>query len=499
MTCKNWGIVSKRGERNGRPSSLKLATLRHTLERTDSDHATQSPGKGLVRLLEFFEWNRDSLKSLESNVSALTRVAQQDRHIIGKLVDDLLEDSKKLLLLPFSTLTATFPKLMRDLCRDLGKEADLVIRGEEVEMDKRVLEEMKDPLVHLLRNCIDHGIETPDLRVRAGKSARATITLAVSQFDGSNVEIVVSDDGAGIDVEKIKASAVKHGLLPAESAGQLGQAETYDLMFQPEVSSSPTITRLSGRGLGMAIAREHAEKLGGSVSVESKAGTGTRFRFVLPSMLATFRGVLIETAGRLFVVPTAQIERAARVKAEEVKTVEGHETIVLQGRAVSLVRLADVLDLPPVSANGGSSAGPTVLVLGAGEQRIAFTVDAVLDEQEVLVKPLRKPLSRIRNIAGATVLGSGRVATVLNVADLLKSARKGSGAATRSAVGAMPALIAAKSVLVVDDSVTSRMLIKGMLESAGYKVKTAVDGMEAFALLRARSSTCWCQTSKCRA
>ncbi len=435
---------------------------------------------GLKRLLEFFEWNRDQLKQLEASVAALTRTAQQDHHVIGKLVDDLLEDSKKLLLLPFATLSVTFPKMVRDLCRDLGKEADLVIRGEDIEVDKRVLEEMKDPLLHLLRNCVDHGVETSEQRVRAGKPARATITIAVSQVDGSKVQIVVTDDGVGIDVDKVKASAVKHGLLSESDARQRDDAEARDLIFHANVSISPIITRLSGRGLGMTIVREQAEKLGGTVSVSSQPGEGTEFRMVLPSMLATFRGVLIEAAGRLFVVPTAHVERVVRTRVDKVQTVEGHETIALDGRAVSLVRLSDVLDLPPTAAT--RPVHWIVVVLGLGEQRIGFVVDAVLGEQEVLVKRLRRPLSRVRNISGATVLGSGRVAPILNIADLLKSARKAGGASRRAQV--TPASIAIKSVLAVDDSATSRMLIKNILETAGYKVTSAIDGIEAFTLLR---------------
>ena len=455
--------------------------LRQTMDRPAPGHL---PSPGLARLLEFFDQNLDHLKLLESSVAALTRTAEQDRLAIGKLVDDLLEDSKKLLLLPAATLMALLPKLVRDLCRDLGKEANLVVHGGEVEIDKRILEQMKDPLIHLLRNCVDHGIEAPAQRVRLGKPACGTIILTVSRVSGSKVEILVSDDGAGIDTGKVKESAVKHGFLTADDAHRMGDTEARALIFQAEVSTSPMITRLSGRGLGLTIVREQAEKLGGTVAVENQPGKGTGFRLVLPSLLATFRGVLIEVAGQMFVVPTAHVECVARVRIGDVQTVEGRETIRLNGRAVALVRLADVLALPHVDSTGATSAATPILVLGVGEQRVAFVVDAIVDEQEVLVKPLRQPLSRVRNIAGATVLGSGRVAPILNVADLLKSARKSVGAARVAAV-AKPAETRAKTLLVVEDSITSRMLLKGILESAGYKVKTAVDGLEAFTRLRA--------------
>lgn len=455
--------------------------LRQTLDRPAPGRADPILGPRLARLLDFFDWNLGHLKSQETAVAALTWTARQDRHVIGKLVDDLLEDSKKLLLLPFATLAVSFPKLVRDLCRDQEKEAGLVILGEEVEIGKRILEEMKDPLIHLLRNCVDHGIEAPEARARLGKPARGTITLAVSQVEGSKVEILVSDDGAGIAVEKVKASAITHGFLSADEAPQIGGAQARALIFHAEVSTCPIITRLSGRGLGLAIVREKAEKLGGTVSVESQPGQGTCIRMVLPSLLATFRGVLIEAGGRVLVVPTTHVERVARIKADDIQTVEGRDAIAFGGRAVSLVRLAEVLALPDAASTGDPSTASVILVLGLGDQRIAFAVDAVLGEQEVLVKPLRKPLSRVRNISGATVLGSGHVAPILNVADLLKSARK-AGLRPRAAVAANPE--EARAVLLVEDSITSRMLLKNMLESAGYKVKTAVDGMEAFSLLR---------------
>ncbi len=461
-----------------------VRALRQEIDRPAPGPAARVP-PGMARLLEFLEWNLDHLNALEGRVAALGRTADQDCQAIGKLVDDLLEDSKKLLLLPFATLAAPFPKLVRDLCRDRGKETDLVIRGEEVEIDKRILEEMKAPLIHLLRNAVDHGIETPDERLRSGKPARGTIVLAASQVNGHKVELLVSDDGAGVDAEKVRESAVTRGVLSSDDARQLGDAGAQRLIFEAEVSTSPIITRLSGRGLGLAIVREKADKLGGTVSVESHSRQGTRFSIVLPSTLATFRGILVEAGEQLFVVPTLHVERVTRVTADEIRTVEGRDTISLSGRAIALVRLVDALEVSHTNRQDDTGAFTTVLVLGTGDERVAFAVDAVLTEQEVLVKPLRKPLSRVRNIVGATVLGSGRVALILNVVDVLKSARKAGSAVARVTAGAQPLRVADKSILVVEDSITSRTLLKGILESASYTVKTAVDGMEAFTLLRA--------------
>jgi two-component system, chemotaxis family, sensor kinase CheA len=438
----------------------------------------------LYGLAEFIEWNHDYLRSLETKVATLRRSAEQDYLSVGKLVEDLLENSKKLAMLPMATLGALLPKLVRDLCRDQAKEAELSIRGEEVKIDKRILEEMKDPLIHLLRNCVDHGIEAPELRRRSGKPPRAAITLTVTPVNGSEVEIAVSDDGAGIDVERVKAVARERGLIAADAAEKLTESAALALVFEADVSTSPMITQVSGRGLGLAIVRENTERLGGRVAIQSSRNAGTTIRMTLPLTLATFRGVLIEASQRLFVIPTSQVERVSRFTPGDVATVEGRDTLAMNGRTVALAGLAQVLRLPPAGRAPEPGRAIPVLVLGSGEQRVAFAVDAVLDEREVLVKKFAKPLLRVRNIAGATILGSGEVALILNVPDLLRSARA-TGSGVRAGADAPPVATASKKILVVEDSITSRMLLKGILESAGYEVKTAVDGIDAFTALRA--------------
>lgn len=437
-------------------------------------------------LADFFEWNQDWLRALEARVASLRRAAGQDQLSVAKLVDDLLENSKRMLMLPLGTLASLLRKVVRDLARELGKDTELVFRGEETCVDKRILEEMKDPLVHLLRNCLDHGIEPAAARAASGKPARATIVIGMSQVNGNQVEISVSDDGVGIDVERVRAQAVARGVMSSTAAQSLDDDAVRSLIFEADLSTSAMITQLSGRGLGLAIVREKAEKLGGKVAVESRRGAGTTIRMTLPLTLTTFRGVLVESARRTFVVPTAQVERVMRFRQSEVQTVEGRETLAHNGRALALTHLADVLELPVPPSIEKEGAPRPALILGSGTERIAFAVDAVLDEREVLVKRLRKPLQKVRNIAGATVLGSGQVAPILDVTQLIKSARR--APPRRAAATAAPAADSPpKRVLVAEDSITSRMLLKGILESAGYVVKTAVDGLEAFTLLRSET------------
>jgi two-component system chemotaxis sensor kinase CheA len=438
----------------------------------------------LGRLMDFLEAGRHTLKSIEDTIASIRHAAERDRHAAAKLTDDLLEESRKLLLLPFGTISAPFPKLVRDLCRDQGKEVDFSIHGEDVEIDRRILEEVKDPIIHLLRNAIDHGVESPQVRTRAGKPARAAVALTVSRIDASKVELLLTDDGAGIDTARVRQSAVRNGLIPALDADRLTEAQAQALIFESAISTSPAVTAVSGRGLGLAIVREKAEKLGGQVTVESRAGAATAFRLVLPATVATFRGILVEAAGRVLVVPTAQVERVSLARPGDVKSVEGRDTLPIGGKAVALVQLADVLELPVAQRRPPPAGGPPVVVLTSGDQRIAFGVDAVLGEQEVLLKPLCKPLVRVRNVAAATVLGSGEIAPVLNVSDLFRSARKMPRGQLRTAAPAKPARTESKSILVAEDSITSRMLLKTILESAGYRVKLAMDGMDALTLLR---------------
>ncbi|MBM3890404.1 MAG: hybrid sensor histidine kinase/response regulator, partial [Verrucomicrobia bacterium] len=337
------------------------------------------------KIAEFIESSQHQLKLLHGKVAALARSAQQDQRAVASLVDNLLEDAKKLVMLPFAVLLEILPKLVRDLARDQGKEVNLILHGQEVEIDKRILEEMKDPLIHLVRNCIDHGIEKPEERRRRNKPPRGTVTVAVTQVDSGKVEILVEDDGVGIDLPRVKQAAVRKGVITEEQARQLGEHEAMALIFQSEVSTSPIITEISGRGLGLAIVREKVEKLGGRVSLATRRHAGCAFRILLPTMLATFKGMLVEAAGQLFVLPTTHVERVVRIKRGDIQTVENKDTIVLDGRAVALVRLDDVLELPRSETIAEASGLFPVVVLGSGDKRIGFVVAGVLGEQEVLV------------------------------------------------------------------------------------------------------------------
>lgn len=461
--------------------------LRH-LRRTAQAPALESAGGGRVSphaaVLEFADWTFGYIKSLEARVGELTDAVARDRQSVGRQVDELLEQSKNLLMLPFGSLAELMPKVVRDLAKSQGKQAELVVEGSDLRIDKRILDRIKDPIIHLLRNAIDHGVQTADQRTSAGRPARARIRLAAAFLSGDKVEFVVEDDGVGPDLAALRRAAVRSGVAEEVAAG-LDDVQALDLMFRSEVSTRPAVTELSGRGVGLAIVREEVEKLGGQVSVQRPGAGGARFRITLPQTLGAMRGLFVQSGGQVFVVPGLHVERVARVSRSQVRTVRNRPTLTLDGSVVWLAGLAEVLGLP--SDRPAEETLLTVVFLEAGSERLALAVDDVIDDDEVLVKRLEPPLVRVRNIAGATVTPAGKIISVLNVADLFKSARLSRGMLRPGGEIAMPAATTPRArILVVEDSITSRLLLEGILNAAGYEVVTAADGIEAFTLLRSQ-------------
>ncbi|MBK7995348.1 MAG: response regulator [Blastocatellia bacterium] len=452
-----------------------LVNWQEELKNLDTKSLHNKPINNQVDLIKY---NFDKVQILENKLSNLIVKAEGDKRTTYHLVDNLLEDMKKVLMLPFSTQTNIFPKLVRDISREQNKEIDFIIEGDNIEVDRRILEQIKDPLIHILRNSIDHGIETPSIRVQQGKNAKAEIKLVISQ-EGDKIKIAVSDNGRGINIEQVKEKALKQKLISLEQSKIMSPQETISLIFESGFSTSPIITDISGRGLGMAIVKEKVDNLGGSLVINSQDQVGTTLELLLPASLATVRGVLISISNQLFIVPTINVEQVLRIKKTLIKTIENKEVIFFNQQTLALIALSDILSLSP---NIDKSEYIIVLVLRSGENKLAFIVDNVISEQEVLVKSLGKQLLRVRNISAATILGSGKVVPILNVTDLIKSAIKQSG--NYRSIDTQESNVKQSTILVAEDSITARMLIKNILEMAGYKVKTAVDGLEAFVLLK---------------
>ena len=413
----------------------------------------------------------------EALLRGVRAAAVREHRQLGAAVDALLSDVKKTLLLPVGSLRPMMSAAVRELARSQGKDVELRISGDEVEMDRRLLEELREPLLHLLRNAIGHGMELPQQRVAAGKPARGLVEVAIASRSGGRVEINVRDDGAGIDTQRL-AQAARDLQLPVPEDGD--SSGLLPLVFGAGVSTAPQLTQVSGRGIGLAIVRETAERLGGTATVASTPGRGTSFTMTLTTSLATYRAIEVRAAGRSFLLPTARTEHCMRVAPGELRAVGQQQTVSVGEQSLPLASLAAVLDLP---ASGAAAGKIACVVLAAGERRIALAVDEIRGEQEVLGRPIDAGLALSPVVAGTAVLASGEAAPILNVSELVRIATREGGRAMGAAfqVSARPR---GRSVLLAEDSITSRTLLKNILELAGHRVEVAVDGAEALAKLR---------------
>lgn len=456
-----------------------------------SDSAIQHHQESMKKVLEFLDHQQREAKTSKEDLNKLIKVSEQNAHFVEAMVDSLLEDMKKVLMQPMTTLFEAMPRMIRNIAHELKKEVQVEFQGGDIEVDRRILEEIKDPLIHLIRNAIDHGIESPQERKEKGKPSSGTIKMIATESDGNSVALSIIDDGRGIDVDKLKNATIKQGLFSQKEVAALTEKEAMKLAFQSGISTSPIVTELSGRGLGLGIVSEKVDRLGGQVVVESKIKQGTTFTLILPLTLATFRGIYITVSGQDFIMPTHNVKRVLRIKKEEIQTIANDETIVVDNRSIPYIHLADLLGLPrKIQKDSQATKFQFVLLVSAIEKIIAFGADGVHREQEVLVKGLGKQCVRVRNIMASTVMEWGNVIPILNPMDLIRSSIKGkiSRTATKETQeGKGENYSIQKEIMLVEDSITTRLLLKNILESAGYGVKTAVDGLEALDLLHNQS------------
>ncbi len=445
------------------------------------------------RTVCFLEENSKFVEHIESQLRDLGRRVDSDRRSQSGLVDELLDRAKNIAMLPIESLFSPMPRMVRELARELGKKVEFEYSCGSIEVDRRVLEEMKDPIIHLLRNGVDHGLETPESRVVAGKDPVGRLLCTVSQSDGSSIDITIVDDGQGLDCEKLRQKAVALDLLSFGMAAAMAEEDLSELIFNSGFSTSSMITEISGRGLGMAIVREKIENLGGRIVVSTKFGNGTSFAIHLPVSIAICRGVRVSVAEQEFIFPSLQVERVLLVEKGLLRMVEGRATIIDEGRVLPLTDLAVFLGLRQKSFKVRKADDELSLVIvGSGDRCQALVVDEVLGEQEILVKDLGKQLLKVPNIAGATILGSGKVVPILKVKDILensgnrRSKSEIAGLMEHDNLSLNDGFVEehGRRLLVVDDSITSRMLLQNILAAADYQVTTAVDGFAGLTLLK---------------
>jgi two-component system, chemotaxis family, sensor kinase CheA len=435
--------------------------------------------------LELAEVLSDDINSLDELLSATRRDVSgflkdysDDASRTSVVVNDLQEMGMALRMLPANTIFQAFPRAVRDLSKQFHKEIDLIIEGGETELDKKVLEEINDPLVHIIRNAVDHGIEDPATRLAAGKPATGTVTLAARQ-EGDRIVIEISDDGAGIDAHRIRESAVKKGYITEAEAKSMSDREAQYMIFEAGFSTAAIITEISGRGVGMDVVREFVvEKLKGSLDLDSRPGLGTTFRLTIPLTLAIIRALLLRIGNQVYALPTGSIEETLRVDPDELLKVEGREVIRRQRRTIPLVRLSDILG---VAADPPPNKVP-IATIGYSGHRMGFIVDSFVGEQQIVIKTLGSHLAKVDNVAGVTILGAGEVVPILNVPDLMNAARTRSG----QRVGRVERVEreGVRKILICEDSFTTRELERSIFEAAGYDVETANDGAQGLKKLR---------------
>ncbi len=393
----------------GVPEHKRSSTIRVDHERLD--HLMNLIGELIINR------NRYTLiaRSLEDSghdlhISQVAQSLSETTYAMARISDDLQDTIMKVRMVPVSSVFSRFPRLVRDLSRKSGKEVDLVMEGEETELDKSVVEVIGDPLVHLIRNSVDHGIEPEEERVAAGKPPHGKVTLRAFH-KGNSVAIEIEDDGKGIDPAKMREVAVHKGLMSAEEAAQLDDREAIELIFAPGFSSAEKITDISGRGVGMDVVRTNIKNLKGSVSTHSEVGKGTRFTLSLPLTLAIIDALMVNVSGQMYAIPLDAVSETTKIEAVRLTDVKGRKAVTLRGEVLGVVELAEMLGLPRTDPLPEVLA---VVVIHDNDRRLGLVVDRLLERQEIVIKPLGAYLGDLKGISGATIMGDGSVILILD-------------------------------------------------------------------------------------
>jgi two-component system chemotaxis sensor kinase CheA len=422
----------------------------------------------------------ENLLGLIDKLNQLRSTFADDFYALGGIMTAMSDRIRTLGLVPLSNLFDLFPRMVSELASACGKKVDFFIEGGEITVEKRIIEEMKDPIMHILRNAISHGIEFPEEREVLGKPSKGKIELKASQT-ANRIILEISDDGRGLDLRQIKQAAIDRKIASSEEVEAMSPAEIQALIFTPGFSTTSKVTEISGRGIGMNVVRTRIEKLNGIIQVESKPGLGFKIFIQLPITLVTTHVLLVEVKKNIYAIPIDMIEACALISNNQLFTMEGRDVICINDQPISVALLADLLNIPheaPVRQQDKLSC----VILKVNGKRVAALVDAILEEQQVVVSPANFLFGSIRTLAGATILKTGRVCVVLNVYDLIKDLDKGM-LTTLSMAHKSKLEERKKKILFVDDSYVARIMIKKILEEEDFDVILAEDGVDALAKL----------------
>jgi two-component system, chemotaxis family, sensor kinase CheA len=437
-------------------------------------------------LQQFHQQNDRQLAQFGQLLNQLQSTASEDAARLETVANDLEGGIRNLRMMPLSSIFNLFPRMVRDLARDQAKEINFVVEGDNLLADKKILEEIKAPLLHLLRNAVDHGIESSLDRLTMGKPQTATLRLRGTQT-GNQICLEISDDGRGLNLDAIRKTALRRGLYTEAELDRMTPDRIQELIFASGFSTRTTVTEISGRGVGLDVVRANVEQLKGSIQVQSTPGQGCLFRITLNMNLAAAQALIVEVNQAPYAIPLESIETLKLVSREEIFPVEGSLTMNWEGKPISVAWLTDALELPvqsPSTTQAIHALRKTIpcVVIRQGAEHLGLMVDEFLDQQHIVIKPHSKLLKRVRNIAGATILSSGEICMVLNAQDLLKFT--GGGSDVISPTRMAESEIQQTRILLVEDSIPIRTQMRRILEGAGYEVTVAVDGLDGLNKLK---------------
>lgn len=378
-------------------------TVRVDIERLDN----------LMNLVGELVMHKGRLEQIGSTqkLSDLNETIEQ----IDRVSSDLQSVVMKVRMVPIEQVFNRFPRMVRDLAKELNKEVDFIIEGKETELDRTVIDEIGDPLVHLLRNAVDHGIESPAERVSNGKLSQGTVMLR-ARHEGNNVYIEVEDDGKGINIAKVKQKAIEKGFIPAHESENLSEAEVINLLFDAGFSTANDVTDVSGRGVGLDVVKNKIESLNGEIQVDNRPGAGTRFKIKLPLTLAIIQALMVAVRNEIYAIPLSSVDETTMITCDDIKMVQNQEVIMLRGNVLPLFRLSTLLEIPGGEGENGNDM--YVVVVRKAEKQIGLVVDTLIGQQEIVIKSLGKLLGGVPGIAGAIVAGDGNVRLILDIATL---------------------------------------------------------------------------------
>ena len=415
---------------------------------------------------------------IASHLSVLDEFERRSADLSARIYEEVLASRMR----PFSDAMVSAPRLVRDAARALGKEAHLEIAGESTPIDRDIAEKLEAPLTHLLRNAVDHGIESPEERKGKGKPAEGTIRVEARHAAGMLL-ITIADDGQGIDVEEIRRAVIRRKLIPEEAAQNLGEAELLEFLFLPAFSMRDTVTEYSGRGVGLDVVQSTVREIGGHVRIHSKRGEGTEFQLELPLTLSVIRTVIVEIGGEPYALPLSRIERVLKVDRNSIASSEGRQHVTVNDAAIGLVTGHQILG---IEAEATAENQVSIVAIGDRDARYGIVVDRFLGERDLVVRQLDPHLGKIQDIAAAALLDDGSPVLIIDVDDLLRSIDNLVSGGRLTHVSAQRTdERTRKRILVIDDSLTVRELERKLLASRGYEVEVAVDGMDGWNATRA--------------